>query len=71
MSPSILVRIMKIEINNIHECKLKSDVPAKQELTHESYTCVQNQISCIVSTILLLAQFHTLFPASFIPHNKS
>ena len=70
MSLSTLARIMKIEINNIHECKLKIVLP-KQETTHESYTYVQNQISCLVSTILLLAQFHTLFPTSFIPHNKS
>ena len=62
---------MKIEINNIDECKLKSVIPPKQEVTHESYTYVRNQISWLVSKILLLAQFHTLFPASFIPHNKS
>ena len=46
MSLSTLVRITKIEINNIHECKLKSDLPPKQEVTHESYTYVQNKISC-------------------------
>ena len=68
---STLVRIMKIEINNIHECKFKNDVPAKKELTHESYTYVQNQIPCLVSMIIPLAQFHTLFPTIFIPHNKS
>ena len=62
---------MKIEINNIHECKLKNNIPTKKELTHESYAYVQNQISCLVSAILMLAQFHTLLCASFIPHNKS
>ena len=61
MSLSTLVRIMKIEINNIHECKLKSDVPAKQELTHESYTYLQNHIACLVSTIFMLAQFILCF----------
>ena len=35
---------MKIEINNIHECKLKSDVPSKKELTHESYTCSKSNL---------------------------
>jgi hypothetical protein len=46
---------MKIEINNIQECKLKSGIPPKEEVNHESYTYVQNQISCLVSTILQLA----------------
>ena len=71
MSLSTLVRIMTIEINNIHECKLKSNVPPKKEMTHESYTYVLNQISCLVSTILQLSQLHTLFITSFITHNKS
>jgi hypothetical protein len=71
MSLSTLVRIMKIQVNNIHESKLKSDVLLKQDVTHESYTYVQNQISCLVSTILLLDHFHTLLPTSFIPHDKS
>ena len=72
MSVYTLVRIMKIAIlNNIHQCKSKrNDVP-QQQLTHELYTFFQNQISCHLSRFHLLAQFHTLFPTSFIPHNNS
>ena len=71
MSVSTLVRMMEIEIlNNIYQCKSKINVPY-QELTHEIYTLFQNQISCHLSTIHLLAQFHSLFRASFIPYKKS
>ena len=63
---------MKIAIlNNIHQCKPKiNDVPL-QQLTHKLYTFFQNHVTCHLSRFLLLAQFDTLFHASFIPHNKS
>ena len=62
---------MKIAIlNNIHQCKLKiNDVPL-QKLTHKLYTFFENHVPCHLSRFHLLAQFHTLFPASFIPHKK-
>ena len=63
---------MKIAIlNNIHQCKSKiNDVPM-QKLTHKIYTFFQNHVTCHLSRFDLLAQCHTLFPASFTPHKKS
>ena len=63
---------MKIEIlNNIDQCKSKRNIVPLQQLTHKLYTFFKNHVTCHLSRFHLLAQFHTLFPASFIPLKKS